>query len=67
MLYMGLDSQGICSVDEDTGVLGGDDGFDDRSEIVDIGESLDAENNIVVSAFARGCFFGGPDNWQSTS
>lgn len=25
LLYMGLNSEGICGVDEDTGVLGGDD------------------------------------------
>lgn len=48
-----LDTEGVGCVYEDAGVLWGDDGFDDGGEIVDIWESLDAEQNIVVRASSR--------------
>lgn len=53
LLEMGFDPQGICSVHEDTCVLGRYDGFDNRGQIVDIGKRLDAEDYIVVGIFAR--------------
>jgi hypothetical protein len=52
-----LDSDGIRCIDEDTGVLRCDDGFDDRGQIIDIGQGLYTENNIVVGIFAGGSFF----------
>lgn len=52
LLYMGLDSEGICGVDKDTGVLGSDDGLNNGCQIVDIRKGLDAENYIVIGAFA---------------
>lgn len=64
LLYMGLDAEGICGVDKDAGVLGSNDRFDDRSQVVDFGEGLDAENHIVVGAFARRGFFGGSNDWM---
>lgn len=39
-LERGFDAQGVCGVDEDAGMLGGDDGIDDGGEIVDIGKSF---------------------------
>jgi hypothetical protein len=38
-------------------VLRCDDGFDDRGQIIDIGQGLYTENNIVVGIFAGGSFF----------
>jgi hypothetical protein len=49
----------VGSVDKDAGVLGCDDGVDDSGEVVDIGQGLDAENNIVKCAVStrRGFFW----------
>lgn len=52
LLDMGLDSECICRVDEDAGVLGSDDRLNDGGEVVDIREGLDAENHVVVGGFA---------------
>jgi hypothetical protein len=43
-------------------VLGSNHGFDHRGQIIDIGQGLHAEDDIVVGIFARGCFFGGTDD-----
>lgn len=41
------------------------DGLDDRGQVVDVGESLDAEDDIVEGgARGRGCLFGGSDDWR---
>lgn len=58
LFEMGLDADGICGVDEDTGVLRSDHGFDDRGQVVDIRKRLHAEDDIVVGVFTRGSVFG---------
>lgn len=42
-------TKSVCCVDEDTCVLRSNDGIDDGSEIVDIGEGLDAKHHVVES------------------
>lgn len=44
-------------------MLGRDNGFDNGSEVVDIGQRLDAEEDIVEgSSGSTGCFFRCPDD-----
>lgn len=31
-------------------MLGGDDGFDDRGDVVDVGQCFDAENDVIEGA-----------------
>lgn len=62
LLEMGLDADGICGINEDAGVLGGDDGFNDRGQIVDVRERFYAEDDIVVGVFAGGSVFRGTDD-----
>lgn len=57
MLEMGFYPDGICGVDEDASVLGSDDGFNHRGQVVDIREGFHAEDDIVVGLFARVGFF----------
>lgn len=56
-------------VDEDAGVLGGNDRFDDRSQIINIWQSFDTKQDIVESGFAARSILGRPNNylWISTS
>ena len=50
-------------VDEDAGVLGSDDGFYDSGQVVDIGEGLHAEQDVVESALLGvGSVFRSADN-----
>lgn len=52
-------------VDEDAGVLGRNDGVNDSGEVVDIGEGLDAEDDIVECAVStRRGFFWRLDNYE---
>lgn len=67
LLQVGFDAEGICGVHQDTGVLGGDDGFDDRGQVVDLRERLYAEDDIVVYIFTRRGFFGGPNHCTQVS
>lgn len=46
-----LNADSVRSVDQDTCVLGNNDGFDDGGQVVDIGERFDAEDDIVVMRF----------------
>jgi len=63
LLDGGLDAQAVRGVDEDACVLRRHDGIDYGSEIVDIGERLDAEDDIVERALFPGCrFFRGSDD-----
>lgn len=64
LLEIGFDSDGIRSVNENAGVLGSDDGFDHRGQVVDVRESLHAENDIVIGLFTGGSVFGSADNWR---
>lgn len=67
LLEVRLDAEGVCCVNQDTRVLGCDDRFNDRGDIVDIGECLDAEKNVVVCRFRRLCsFFGSTDNCRKS-
>ena len=47
LLEVRLDAEGVGSVDEDTGMLRGDDGFDNGRDIIHIGQSLYTEQNVV--------------------
>ena len=49
---MCFDAKRARSVDENAGMLGCNDRFDDSSKIVDIRQSFDAEQNIVKAGFA---------------
>lgn len=66
LLEMGLDADGICGVNENTGVLGSDDGFDDRGQVVDVRKRFYAEDDIVVDIFAGGGIFRGADDWRTS-
>ena len=62
---MRLDAESVCRVDENAGVLRGDDRFDYCCEIVYIGESLDTEQDVVESTFFAGrCLFWCPNNCE---
>ena len=44
-------------------MLGSNDRIDDRGQVVDVGESLYTQDDVVEGAiFARGRFFGCPDD-----
>lgn len=58
LFQMGFDSEGIGGVDENTRVLGCNNGFNDGGQVVDIGQGFDAENDIVVCVFTGRSFFG---------
>lgn len=62
LFKMGFESDGIRGVDENTGVLGSNDRFDHGGQIVDVRESLHAENDIVIGLFPGGSIFGSADN-----
>lgn len=63
LLDGGLEAKGVRRVDQDARVLGGNDGIDDRSQIVDVGESFYAEDNVVEWPFATsGCLLWRADN-----
>lgn len=42
----------VCGVDEDTGVVGDDDGVDHGGQVIDVGECFDAEHNIIECSFS---------------
>lgn len=65
LFKMGLDTNGVCSVHEDAGVLRGDDRLDDGGKVVHIGQGLHAQNDIVVRIFSGGCFFWGTDDCRT--
>ena len=62
MFEVGLDANGICSVYQDAGMLGGDDRLDDGGKVVHVGQCLDTQDDIVVCIFTGGCLFGSTDN-----
>lgn len=60
---MRLDAESVRRVDEYAGVLRSNDRFNYCREIVDVGEGLDAEQNIIERAFFGGrCIFWCSDN-----
>lgn len=59
---MGLDTNGVCGVHEDAGVLRSDDRLDDGGQVVHVRQGLDAQNDIVVRIFSGRCFFWGTDD-----
>jgi hypothetical protein len=64
LLDGGFDAESVCCVDEDTGVLGGDDGVDYGGEVVNVRERLDTEDNVVEGAVsARSGFLGCADDY----
>lgn len=62
LLQVRFDAEGIGGVDEDTCVLGGNNGFDDGGKVVDIREGLHTEDDIVESVFTGGSFFRGAND-----
>jgi hypothetical protein len=48
MLQLRFDSESIGGIDEDTGVLRGDDRLDDGSQIVDVGQCFHAQDDVVI-------------------
>lgn len=48
LFQMRFDTEGVGCVDQDAGVLRGHNGLYYRGQVVDIGQSLDAEDYIVV-------------------
>jgi len=59
---MGFDTNGVCGIHEDAGVLRSDDRLDDGGQVVHVRQGLDAQNDIVVRIFSGGCFFWGTDD-----
>lgn len=59
---MGLDTQGVCGVDKDAGMLGRHDGFDDSGQIVDIRKRLDAEQDVVERGSPASSIFRGTND-----
>lgn len=53
LLKMGFNAESICGIHQNTGVLGGDDGFNHGGKIVDVWQSFHAEDDIVVGIFTR--------------
>ena len=49
---MGLHSQRVGGVDQDTGVLWSDNRFDDGGQIIDVRERLDTQQDVVKSPFS---------------
>lgn len=47
---MVFNAQGVRSIDEDAGMLGGNDGLYDCGQVVYVGESLHTEEDIVEGA-----------------
>lgn len=66
LFEMGFEADSIRGVDKDTGVLGSNDRFDHRGQVVDIRESLHAENDIVIGLFTGRSVFGSADDWRHT-
>lgn len=50
-------------VNEDAGVLGGNDRFDDRSQIINIWQSFDTKQDVVESGFAARSILGCSNNY----
>ena len=48
-----LDAKCVGGVDQNASVLRRDDGFDDGREVVDVGQCLDAEQDIVEGRSVR--------------
>lgn len=67
LFEVGFDADGVCRVDQDACVLGCDDRFDDRAEVKDVGQGLDAQHDIVVGVFPRGGFFWRPYDYKQVS
>ena len=42
VLDLRFHTQGICCIDQNASVLGGNDRFDDASQVIDVRQSLDA-------------------------
>ena len=58
----------MCGVDEDAGVLRGDNGLDDGGEIVDVGKSFDTEDDVVKRGSGGvGGLFGSAHDYESMS
>lgn len=49
----GLDAERVGGVDKNASVLGSDDGFDDGSEVVELRQGLDAEQDVVEGALLQ--------------
>lgn len=64
LLQVSFDAEGIRGVDEDTCVLGSNNGFDDGGKVVDIRQGLHTKDDIVEGVFAGGSFFRGANNWK---
>lgn len=63
-----LDAEGVCGVDENTCVLWGNNGLDDRGNVVDVGQGLDAEEDVVERRLGYvGGIFGRAHNWSEVS
>ena len=57
----------MSGVDKNAGVLGSDDGINDSGQVIDIGESLDAQDDVVERAIANSrSVFGVSNNWRSS-
>lgn len=66
LLQIGLDANCICGVDENAGVLRGNDRLDDSGKVVHVGQSLDAQEDIVVCIFSRGGLFRDADHCKTS-
>lgn len=68
LFQIGFDAEGVGGVDEDAGVLWRDNGLDDASQVVDIGEGLYAEQNVVErGARGAGSLFRGAHDCRTGS
>lgn len=57
-----LDTDSVGSVDENAGMLRGDDRLDDSCHVVHVGQRLDTQDDIVICVLTGGSLFGNTDN-----
>ena len=64
LLELGLDTEGVCGVEQDAGVMGRHDRLDDGGQVVHVRQGLDAEQDVVEGAGQAAGLFGRPDDWR---
>lgn len=62
LFEVGLDTDSVGGVDENAGVLRGDDRLDDSRHVVHVRQRLDTQDDIVIGVFTGGSLLGNTDN-----
>lgn len=55
----------MCCIDKNASVLWSDDGFDNGSEIIDIGKDLYAKKNVIKAGLLARRIFRSSNNWNT--